>query len=125
LGFDAGVYLHRRHPKPFPITEHYSFDQQNISQYPFIRSDAAPRHRFVTAGSIGLPWGFVVASKLTLAHPSQRTTLQLRLIYPNGANNLPSAGIPRIFFGERTRTFQFTKNFDIAAMRPYTQDSTS
>jgi outer membrane receptor for ferrienterochelin and colicin len=97
------------------ITEHYSFDQENISQYPFIRSDAAPRHRFVTAGSIGLPWGFVVASKLTLATPIPKDDIaNFGLIYPNGANNLPSAGIPKNFFGERTLDFQFTKNFDIA-----------
>jgi len=82
---DAGVYLHRRHPEPF----HYRtllVRPTNISQYPFIRSDAAPRHRFVTAGSIGLPWGFVVASKLTLATPIPKDDIaNFGLIYPNGA----------------------------------------
>jgi outer membrane receptor for ferrienterochelin and colicin len=97
------------------ITEHYSFDQENISQYPFIRSNAAPRHRLVTAGSIGLPWGFVVASKLTLATPIPFDDIaNYGVIYPNGSNNLPSAGTPKNFFGERTLDFQFTKNFDIA-----------
>jgi outer membrane receptor protein involved in Fe transport len=97
------------------ITEHYSFDQENISQYPFIRSNAAPRHRLVTSGSIGLPWGFLVASKLTLATPIPFDDIaNYGIIYPNGAPNLPSAGTPKNFFGERSLDFQFTKNFDIA-----------
>jgi outer membrane receptor for ferrienterochelin and colicin len=97
------------------VTEHYAFDQENISQYPFIRSNAVARHRFVAAGSIGLPWGFVVASKLTLASPIPWDDIaNFGLIYPNGASNLPSAGTPKNFFGERSIDLQITKNFDIA-----------
>jgi len=97
------------------VTDHYAFDQENISQYPFIRSNAVARHRFVAAGSIGLPWGFVVASKLTLASPIPWDDIaNFGRIYPNGANNLPSAGTPQNFFGERSIDFQITKNFDIA-----------
>jgi hypothetical protein len=97
------------------VTDHYAFDQENISQYPFIRSNAVARHRFVAAGSIGLPWGFVVASKLTLASPIPWDDIaNFGLIYPNGANNLPSAGTPKNFFGERSIDFQITKNIDIA-----------
>jgi len=56
-----------------------------------------------------------VASKLTLATPIPFDDIaNYGVIYPNGSNNLPSAGTPKNFFGERTLDFQFTKNFDIA-----------
>jgi outer membrane receptor for ferrienterochelin and colicin len=99
------------------ITQHYAFDQENISQYPFIRSDAVPRSRFVASGSAGLPWGFVVASKLTLATPIPENDIASfggTATYPNGANNIPAAGTPKNFFGEHSLDFQITKNFNIA-----------
>lgn len=97
------------------ITEHYSFDQENISQYPFIRSDSVARNRFVASGSLGLPWGFTVASKLTLATPIPVDGIaSYGVIYPNGANNVPISATPKNFFGERALDFQVTKDFSIA-----------
>ena len=51
------------------VTQQYGFDEETIAQYPFINSNAAPRHRIVGTGSYGLPWGFLVGGKLTLATP--------------------------------------------------------
>jgi hypothetical protein len=95
-------------------TQHYAFDEENISKYPFITSNVAPRHRFVTSGSIGLPWDFVFASKLTLATPTPVDDVaNFGIIYPNGANDMPTSSTPKNFFGYRSLDVQLTKNLNI------------
>jgi outer membrane receptor for ferrienterochelin and colicin len=52
------------------INEHYSFDGATIGDYPFITTNAAPRHRIVAAGSYDGWWGINIGAKLTLATPT-------------------------------------------------------
>lgn len=51
------------------INEHYSFDAATIGDYPFIKSNAAPRHRLVVTGSYDGFWGITFGGKLTLSTP--------------------------------------------------------
>lgn len=107
------------------INEHYSFDQETIQQYPFILSNAAPKHRLVATGVIDGPWGVTFATKLTLATPIPNNGF-ISYIFPNtapnGANNLPVAGVPKgksfLFggpvFGYRSVDFEATKDWLIA-----------
>ncbi len=78
------------------INEHYSFDQATIQDYPFILSNAAPKHRLVATGVVDGPWGITFSSKLVLATPTPNNGF-INYFYPvtapNGANNLPVAGI--------------------------------
>ncbi len=107
------------------IAEHYSFDQATIQDYPFIRSDAAPKHRLVATGVVDGPWGFTFSGKLTLATPTPENgfiNYAFPATAPNGANNLPVAGAPSggkhfLFggpiFGYREVDFAAIKNFRI------------
>jgi outer membrane receptor protein involved in Fe transport len=96
-------------------SQHYAFDEPTIQQYPFINSNAAPRHRIVGTGSYGAPWGFLVAAKLTLATPLPVDDLAcFGVVYPNGSNCTPISATPQNFFGYRTVDLQVTKTFDIA-----------
>jgi outer membrane receptor protein involved in Fe transport len=52
------------------INEHYSFDAATIGDYPFIISNAAPRHRIVATGSWDGWWDINLGAKLTLATPT-------------------------------------------------------
>ena len=47
----------------------FSFDFPSISNYPTLTSVGVPRHRFVAAGSVDIPLGITLSSKLTLASP--------------------------------------------------------
>lgn len=79
------------------INEHYSFDQATIQDYPFILSNAAPRHRLVATGVVDGPWGLTLSTKLTLATPTPNNgfiSYFFPQTAPNGANNLPVAGVP-------------------------------
>lgn len=103
----------------------YGFDQATIQQYPFVTSDIAPKHRLVATGAIDGPWGITFASKLTLATPTPNNgfiNYNYPVTAPNGANNLPVAGVPSggksfLFggpiFGYRSVDFEATKNFQI------------
>ncbi len=106
------------------ITQHYSFDQESIQQYPFITSNAAAKHRLVTTGSVDGPWGLTFAGKLTLATPLPNNgfiNYNFPATAPNGANNLPVAGIPDgkrfllggPIFGYRSLDLQATETFDL------------
>ncbi|MBS0383361.1 MAG: TonB-dependent receptor [Proteobacteria bacterium] len=107
------------------INEHYSFDQATIQNYPFILSNAAPKHRLVATAVADGPWGLVFSGKLTLATP---TPYDGFIFYnypataPNGANNLPVGGVPSggkhfLFggpiFGYRDIDFAVMKNIKI------------
>jgi len=79
------------------ITQHYSFDQATIQDYPFILSNAAPKHRLVATGVVDGPWGLTFSTKVTLATPTPNNGF-INYFFPetapNGANNLPVAGVP-------------------------------
>lgn len=106
------------------INEHYSFDQATIGDYPFITSNAAPKHRLVVAGSMDGPWDITFGGKLTLATPVPNNGFifySFPQTAPNGANDLPVAGTPGgkrfliggPIFGYRSLDLQATKNFDL------------
>src|SRR5262249_39208311 len=113
-----------------------SFDGETIHNYPFIESNAAAKHRFVTAGSIDGPWDLTFAGKLTLATPIPRNDIEcFAEIQPNGnycgpvgaavgSTPLPSDpnaigpqrfGVGGRIFGYRDLDLQVTKNFDLTA----------
>jgi hypothetical protein len=101
------------------ITQHYAFDEESIAQYPFINSNAAPRHRIVSTGTYGLPWDFIVSAKLTLATPTPVDDLACNFSgptppYPTGSFCTPIAATPKNFFGYRTLDLQVTKNFQVS-----------
>ena len=97
------------------VTEHYAFDEETIRQYPFINSNAAPRHRIVSTGSYGAPWGFVVAAKVTLATPIPVDDIAcFGVTYATGSGCTPISVTPKNFFGYRSVDLQITKNFEIA-----------
>jgi outer membrane receptor protein involved in Fe transport len=79
------------------IKEHYAFDQETIGDYPFILSNAAPKHRIVATVVADGPWGLTFSGKLTLATPTPASGF-INYAYPatapNGANNLPVAAYP-------------------------------
>ena len=76
------------------INEHYAFDQATIQDYPFILSNAAPKHRLVATAVVDGPWGVTFSGKLTLATPTPEDGFIQAITAANGANNLPVAGIP-------------------------------
>ncbi len=70
------------------INEHYAFDQVSINEYPFVLSNAAPKHRVVATGTYAAPWGLMLAGKLTWATPIPRNVsscLAGTAVFPNGA----------------------------------------
>jgi outer membrane receptor protein involved in Fe transport len=98
------------------ITSTYAFDEETIRQYPFINSNAAPRHRIVGTGSYGLPWGFLIGAKLTLATPTPVDDIACYgVTYPTGSGCTPISATPKNFFGYRTLDLQVTKNFQIGS----------
>ena len=108
------------------INEHYSFDQATIQDYRFITSNAAPKHRLVATAVADGPWGLTFSGKLTLATPTPKNGFifyNYPATAPNGANNLPAAGIPSggkrflvggPIFGYRDVDFAVMKNIPIA-----------
>jgi len=97
-------------------TQHYSFDEETIQQYPFIRSNAAARHRLVSTASYGAPWGFVFGAKWVLATQTPVNDIAcFGQTYATGSNCTPVAGQPKEFFGYRSLDLQITKNFQIAS----------
>jgi outer membrane receptor protein involved in Fe transport len=99
------------------ITVNGGFDEETIGQYPFINSNAAPRHRIVSTGSYGLPWDFIVAAKLTLATPTPVDDIAFPgngFIYPTGSSGTPISATPNNILGYRSLDLQVTKNFQIS-----------
>ncbi len=97
------------------ITQHYSFDEVTIRQYPFIASNAAAKHRLVISGSAGLPWDFIVAGKLTLATPIPTNTFSCyndATVFPTGSHCTPVA-FTAPGLGYRSLDLEATKNFNI------------
>lgn len=97
------------------INEHYSFDGETIQQYPFILSNAAPRHRLVTAATVHGAWDVIYGLKLTLATPTPVDGFAcFNSPQPSGANCVPAAGTAQDFLGYRQLDLQATKNFEVA-----------
>jgi outer membrane receptor protein involved in Fe transport len=98
------------------INEHYGFDQVSIEEYPFILSNAAPRHRLVTTGSWAGPWGLTFAGKLTLATPVPRnliSCLTAPALFENGAPCTAVAYEADSTLGYKSLDLQITKDFEI------------
>ena len=49
--------------------EHYSLDEPDITDYPFLMSSGVSKHRLVATGILDGPWGTTWSTKLTLATP--------------------------------------------------------
>jgi outer membrane receptor protein involved in Fe transport len=100
------------------INEHYAFDQSSIKEYKFIRSNAAPKHRLVATGSYQLPWGILLASKLTYSTPDPHNVNSCLSSgsFPNGANCEPFSYTVGFSDGYKALDLQVTKNFELGAM---------
>ncbi|MEP6940688.1 MAG: hypothetical protein ABI846_13065, partial [Rudaea sp.] len=104
-------------------TDGYAFDLPKITDYPFLTSSAAAKHRLVTTLSYDGPWGLLLAGKLTLATPLPTTDIACCNLFPNpvGAIAYPAVGLAPgkrfLFggpiFGYRDIDLQATKNFDL------------
>lgn len=96
--------------------DHYSFDEETIGQYPFIRSDAAARHRLVATGTVRGPWRLEIATKITLATPIPYDNVEYLpsgMYFANGSSGQPVSGTPPNTLGYKDIDFQVTKNFDL------------
>jgi outer membrane receptor protein involved in Fe transport len=100
------------------IGERFAFDAPTIGDYPFILSNAAPRHRFVITGILRGPWGTTLAAKGTLASPVPKNDVACFQapgnFFPNGSSCTPVAGTPKTTFGYRNLDLQATKSFEVA-----------
>ena len=97
------------------INEHYVFDAASISQFPFLVSNAASKHRFVATGSFGAPWGLMVAGKFTWSSPMPRNVISCYLaptVTPDGAPCAP-VGYDIGGTGYQSLDVQLTKNFEV------------
>jgi outer membrane receptor for ferrienterochelin and colicin len=101
-------------------TDQYAFDEESIGDYPYIGS-AVAKHRLVATGTIDGPWGFLFASKLTLATPIPGINLACYNDPSTASGCVPMANTPPgshfllggKIFGYRSIDFQATKNFKI------------
>jgi hypothetical protein len=98
------------------INEHYLFDASSINVIPFIRSNAAAKHRVVATGSYEAAWGLVIAGKLTWASPIPRNVISC---YAAPAT-FPTGAACNTFWldvdastGYQAIDLQITKNFEI------------
>jgi outer membrane receptor protein involved in Fe transport len=98
------------------IDEHYSFDQSSIKEYPFIVSNATPKHRFVATGSYAAPWGLMLAGKFTYStvtpHTVDGSCLANGATYPNGSGCRPVTYIVG-GAGFKSLDLQLTKDFQV------------
>ncbi len=117
----AYTQSHARHNRN--INEAYAFDRPTIEEYPFITSDAVPRHRLVMAGSLDGFWGMTFGAKIVLETPEARNNISCW-----GQNNpdgstctpvgfwVPATGkflVGGDIWGYRTVDFQATKEFQL------------
>ncbi|MBX3594058.1 TonB-dependent receptor [Sphingomonas sp.] len=51
----------------------FALDFPSVDDYPTMRSSGVPKHRFVAAGSVDLPFEFTLSGKLTLSSPPYMT----------------------------------------------------
>lgn len=97
------------------INERYAFDQVSIRQYPFILSNAAPKHRFVATGTFAAPWGMRLAAKWTAASATPRNVIscfRAPAVFENGAPCTSFAYAPSNMAFE-SLDLQITKEFSL------------
>jgi outer membrane receptor protein involved in Fe transport len=98
------------------VTEHYSFDEETIQQYPFIPSNGAARHRFVASGTVRGPFQTTLALKVTLATPIPEDNIACFLpdgqVFPNGNSCVPEGVRPPDFLGYRETDLQVSKDIN-------------
>jgi outer membrane receptor protein involved in Fe transport len=97
------------------INEHYLFDESSIRPFPFIRSNAASRHRVVATGSFSAPWGILVATKVTWSSPVPRNVISCyaTATFPSGAPCSPFSVTADTSMGYHAIDLQLTKNFEV------------
>ncbi|MDB6105276.1 MAG: rane protein, partial [Gammaproteobacteria bacterium] len=99
------------------IIEHYSLDEPTIGQYPFIASNAAAKHRFVTTGTIRGPWQTILGAKWVLATPIPHNDLACYLpdgqVFATGSRCTLISARPPDTFGHRELDLQVTKDVDL------------
>ncbi|HEX7326604.1 MAG TPA: TonB-dependent receptor [Rhodanobacteraceae bacterium] len=92
------AYTHTNAYANRDITQHYSFDEPTIDDYPFLISNAAPKNRLVVTGSVGLPWGLMFSGILTLQTPTPFNTISCFVDgsarFGNGDHCTPAGGVP-------------------------------
>jgi len=99
------------------IGEHYSLDEETIGQYPFIASNAAAKHRWVTTGTVRGPWQTTLSAKWVLATPIPHNDLACYLpdgqVFSTGSKCTPIAARPPDTFGYKDLDLQVSKNFPV------------
>ena len=110
----AYTYTSAKHNRD--IIEHFAFDAATIGDYPFILSNAAPRHRIVATGTLRGPWGTTIAGKVSLATPTPKNDVACYLadgtFFPTGSKCTPAAGTPGDTLGYSSVDLQLTKNIE-------------
>jgi outer membrane receptor protein involved in Fe transport len=98
------------------LTQHYAFDEATIGNYPFIASNAVPRHRLVMSGSVGIPWDVIIAAKFSLETPTPTNDFscldKTPPYFATGSSCTPFAATPP-GLGYRSFDVEVTKNFDV------------
>jgi outer membrane receptor protein involved in Fe transport len=99
------------------INEHYSLDEETIHEYPFIASNAAAKHRWVTTGTVRGPWQTTLAAKWVLATPIPHNDLACYLpdgqLFPTGSKCTPIASRPPDTLGYKDLDLQVSKDFAV------------
>lgn len=117
------AYTHTDAKHNRKIDDNFAFDKATIGEYPFIKANDIPEHRFVAAGSIDGPWGTTFGAKIVLETP--RPFNEIR----DWGNRPPDGSFAQPFtydppgtgsfliggdiWGYRTVDFQATKEFMI------------
>ena len=136
LGRDVGLHLSPTRSRTATSTSTTRSTTPRIHNYPFITSNAAPKHRLVATGTFSGPWGIVLGAKLTLATPTPINSNACyfpNAQYPNGVTFPNGSVLPRRRRPRRRARagswsaarsgayrdvdFQATKNFDLGPRR--------
>jgi outer membrane receptor protein involved in Fe transport len=111
------AYTYTRAKQNRDVGSVYAFDEPTIGDYPFVLSNAAPRHRFVATGTFRAPWGVTLAGKLTLATPTPESDVACYLaagqFFPTGSSCTPDADTPPDTLGYKSVDLQATKSVDL------------
>ncbi|HET9864895.1 MAG TPA: TonB-dependent receptor [Steroidobacteraceae bacterium] len=114
------TYTHARNNRD--INEHYALDQVSIKEYPFILSNAAPKHRVVATGSYGAPWGLMLAAKLTWSTPTPHAAISCLnepAVFENGAPCTAFSYAADSSDGYKALDLQITKDFTVSDLASF------
>jgi outer membrane receptor protein involved in Fe transport len=98
------------------INEHYLFDASSINAFPYVESNAAPKHRLVATGTYSAPWGLRFAGKFTIASATPRNVvscLPAPGTFEGGGACNPFSYALDASDGYRALDLQMTKNFEV------------